>query len=82
MRLKRQSGAQIRTGISDGRGLALQIETSGSKLWRFRYRFTGKETDLIRGLPGRAGNGCLIALGRGARCARDRRGPRALARAR
>jgi integrase len=29
--------------LSDGDGLYLLIETAGSKLWRFRYRFAGKE---------------------------------------
>ena len=28
--------------LSDGEGLHLQIDTSGSKLWRLRYRFGGK----------------------------------------
>ena len=32
--------------LSDGGGLHLQIHTSGSKLWRFRYRFGGKENML------------------------------------
>lgn len=27
----------------DGAGLFLQIETSGRKLWRYKYRFEGKE---------------------------------------
>lgn len=29
--------------LSDGGGLALLIEASGSKLWRFRYFFNKKE---------------------------------------
>jgi hypothetical protein len=28
--------------LPDGHGLALQIEPSGSMLWRFRYRYAGK----------------------------------------
>ena len=28
--------------LSDGGGLHLQIDTSGSKLWRLRFRFGGK----------------------------------------
>lgn len=35
--------------LSDGNGLALLIEPSGSKLWRFRYRFGGKENMLTFG---------------------------------
>ncbi len=29
--------------LSDGDGLALKVETTGRKLWRFRYTFNGKE---------------------------------------
>ena len=29
--------------LSDERGLFLLINPSGSKLWRFKYRFAGKE---------------------------------------
>lgn len=29
--------------VSDGQGLYLQVETTGKKKWRFRYRFGGKE---------------------------------------
>jgi integrase len=35
--------------LSDGAGLYLLIESSGSKLWRFRYRFEGKEKMLSLG---------------------------------
>lgn len=35
--------------LSDGRGLALLVEPNGSKLWRFRYRFAGKENMLTLG---------------------------------
>jgi hypothetical protein len=35
--------------VSDGNVLALQVETNGSKLWRFRYRFGGKENMLTFG---------------------------------
>ncbi len=35
--------------LSDGSGLYLLIESSGSKLWRFRYRFDGKEKMLSLG---------------------------------
>ena len=35
--------------LSDGRGLALVIQPTGSKLWRFRYRFAGKAKTLHLG---------------------------------
>ncbi|WBU29622.1 Arm DNA-binding domain-containing protein [Rhodopseudomonas palustris] len=35
--------------LSDGHGLSLQIEPTGSKLWRFRYRFAGKANMLSLG---------------------------------
>lgn len=36
--------------VADGRGLFLVITTSGSKYWRFRYRFVGKEKSLAIGI--------------------------------
>jgi len=36
--------------INDGRGLCLEVTPSGSKRWRFRYRFDGKEKMLSLGL--------------------------------
>jgi hypothetical protein len=35
--------------LTDGHGLSLQVEPSGSKLWRFRYRFGGKANMLTFG---------------------------------
>jgi hypothetical protein len=35
--------------LSDGNGLYLQVEKNGSKLWRFRYFFSGKENMLTLG---------------------------------
>lgn len=35
--------------ISDGNGLALLIEPNGSRLWRFRFHFDGKEKMLSLG---------------------------------
>jgi integrase len=35
--------------LSDGAGLYLLIERNGSKLWRFRYRFAGRENMLTLG---------------------------------
>jgi len=33
--------------LSDGMGLLLLVNPSGSKLWRFRYRWRGKENSLL-----------------------------------
>src|SRR5438094_10503448 len=35
--------------LPDGGGLHLFVRPNGSKLWRFRYRFTGKENMLALG---------------------------------
>jgi integrase len=35
--------------LSDGEGLHLLVQTSGNKLWRFRYRFAGRENMLSLG---------------------------------
>jgi integrase len=35
--------------LSDGGGLSLHVQPNGSKLWRFRYRFGGKENMLAFG---------------------------------
>lgn len=35
--------------LSDGRGLFLQVEPRGGRLWRFRYRFAGREKMLSLG---------------------------------
>src|SRR5262245_42581529 len=35
--------------LYDERGLYLKVETSGSRLWRFKYRFAGKERLLALG---------------------------------
>jgi hypothetical protein len=36
--------------LSDGHGLYLQVEPSGSKLWRLKYRFNAKEKRLSFGV--------------------------------
>lgn len=36
--------------MTDGRGLFLQVMPNGSKYWRFRYRFDGKEKLLALGV--------------------------------
>jgi Arm DNA-binding domain len=36
--------------LSDTKGLYLQVEPNGSKLWRLKYRFNGKERRLAFGV--------------------------------
>jgi hypothetical protein len=36
--------------LSDSKGLYLQVEPSGSKLWRLKYRFNGTERRLAFGI--------------------------------
>lgn len=36
--------------LSDGHGLYLQVDPSGSKLWRLKYRFNDKEKRLSFGV--------------------------------
>ncbi|HWT80280.1 MAG TPA: Arm DNA-binding domain-containing protein, partial [Candidatus Methylomirabilis sp.] len=36
--------------LSDGEGLTLVIYPNGSKYWRYRYRFLGKEKTLSLGI--------------------------------
>lgn len=35
--------------LADGNGLVLYIMPNGSKLWRYRYRYSGKENTLSMG---------------------------------
>lgn len=41
-------GSKVRK-LTDGGGLFLQVEVSGSKLWRFSYRFGGKQKTISMG---------------------------------
>jgi integrase len=45
---KAKSGEKTRK-LSDGGGLYIQIEPSGGKLWRYKYRFEGKQKLLALG---------------------------------
>jgi len=40
--------------LTDGQGLVLVVQTTGSKLWRFRYRYGGLQKTLHLGPPGRS----------------------------
>ena len=35
--------------VTDGRGLTIEVNPNGSKLWRYRYRYAGKESMLSLG---------------------------------
>ncbi len=35
--------------VTDGRGLSIEIQPTGSKLWRYRYRYGGKENKISFG---------------------------------
>lgn len=35
--------------VTDGRGLVLLVKTTGAKLWRWRFRFAGKQDELVLG---------------------------------
>ena len=39
-----------RHNFTDGQRLVLVVQTTGSKLWRFRYRFSGQQKPLHTGL--------------------------------
>jgi hypothetical protein len=41
---------KIARKMADGRGLYLQVEPNGTKLWRFAYRFEGKQKRLALGV--------------------------------
>ena len=43
-------GREKQYKVSDGRGLFLVITPSGSKYWRFRYRFADREKSLAIGV--------------------------------
>lgn len=44
--LKPQNGSYM---VADEKGLCIEVASSGSKLWRFRYRFAGKPRKLALG---------------------------------
>ncbi|MFS0773732.1 Arm DNA-binding domain-containing protein [Sphingomonas sp. 1P08PE] len=61
--------------LADGEGLYLLVRASGSKLWRFKYRFAGKEAARFWRLT-RGQSGCRApAACRGKGDARAGQGP-------
>lgn len=49
VRIKKIQPADKPAKYADGGGLTLLVKPTGSKLWRFRYRFDGKQKDLAFG---------------------------------
>lgn len=47
--IKKAKAAERDYKLADGKGLHLLVTASGSKLWRFKYRFAGKERKLAIG---------------------------------
>lgn len=47
--IKRLKPSEKETKHADGGGLTLLVKPNGSKLWRLRYRFDGKQKDLALG---------------------------------
>ena len=47
--IKRLKPGEKETKHADGGGLTLLVKPNGSKLWRLRYRFEGKQKDLALG---------------------------------
>lgn len=47
--IKRLKALEKEMKHADGGGLALLVKPNGSKLWRFRYRFDGKQKELALG---------------------------------
>ena len=48
-KLKNSKPRERRYKLSDGQGLTLIVNPTGSRLWRFRYRFQGAEKMLSLG---------------------------------
>ncbi|EHB42662.1 hypothetical protein SEENIN0B_02547 [Salmonella enterica subsp. enterica serovar Infantis str. SARB27] len=54
--------------LNDGMGLSLLIDTTGSKGWRFRYRFAGKPKMISFGVYGDVSLAQARAVMKRARC--------------
>jgi hypothetical protein len=59
--------------LSDGGGLALLVKPGGTKLWRFRYHFAGKERMLALQAGWEAWKSLCEILGQGHAAAEQRR---------
>lgn len=66
VQIKKASASDRPYKLADGEGLFLLVQRNGSKLWRLKYRFRGKEkllsfgpltTAPTRGKPGSSGQG-------------------------
>jgi hypothetical protein len=49
MKVKSAKGKDKAYKLTDGQGLYLLVTPAGGKLWRFKYRFGGKEKGLVFG---------------------------------
>ncbi|MCC3303371.1 Arm DNA-binding domain-containing protein [Sneathiella sp. HT1-7] len=50
IKIKRAGAKEKAYKLSDGKGLYLEIQPNGSKYWRFKYQFVGKEKLLALGI--------------------------------
>lgn len=50
LKLRKLKPADKAYKMADGEGLLIYVATTGSKSWRFKYRFEGKEKGLTFGL--------------------------------
>lgn len=48
-KIRKLKPAEKQTRHADGEGLSLLLKPNGSKLWRFRYRYDGKQKDMAFG---------------------------------
>ena len=48
-KIRKLKPSKTQTRHADGEGLSLLLKPNGSKLWRFRYRFNGKQKDIAFG---------------------------------
>lgn len=48
-KIRKLKPSKTQTRHADGEGLSLLLKPNGSKLWRFRYRFDGKQKDMAFG---------------------------------
>ena len=48
-KIRKLKPSKTQTRHADGEGLSLLLKPNGSKLWRFRYRFNGKQKDMAFG---------------------------------
>lgn len=50
IKIKKAGAKEKAYKLSDGKGLYLEVRLNGSKYWRYKYRFVGKEKLLALGV--------------------------------